>query len=503
MKVIDCFIFYNELDMLKCRLYENYNIVDYFVLVESNKSFSNNPKQLIFEENKNLFSDFLDKIIHIKVDDMPDGCDAWRREYHQRDCIKRGLDKVPNLNDDDLILISDVDEIIRNKTIQKLKNSKHRQIYNLHMDLYYYNLETKSSDADSWRHVRAGPYGLIKNYDKISNLRRKNFEIIGKCGWHLSYFGGAEKIKNKIQNFSHQEFNKSIYVDADSIQSKIDKKQDIFGRNCHGKFNNIPIEKNDDLPLYYSCILFPSLKPLTYMGIRYNTDNSYFHLFSEFYNDYFKKIRTSEITILEIGVYEGRTLKLLEDYFPNSKLYGIDTRTTYVEQICDERIKTYHCTQDDFEKIDSHLNGIKFDIIIDDGTHQTIHQQKSLGHMFRYLNPSGIYICEDLHTSYDKGGLCNTNISTLDMLENYVSYTNYDNYDSYCLEPTIKSDCIPSEQLEYLNDNIESVEIFKRDKNAIRCWKCKKNNVENSFTCECGVDLSINSHSITSVIVHK
>ena len=86
---------------------------------------------------------------------------------------------------------------------------------------------------------------------------------------------------------------------------------------------------------------------------------------------------------------------------------------------------------------------------------------------------------------------------------NYVSYTNYDNYDSYSLEPTINSDCIPSEQLEYLNDNIESVEIFKRDKNAIRCWKCKKNNVENSFTCECGVDLSINSHSITSVIVHK
>ena len=66
-----------------------------------------------------------------------------------------------------------------------------------------------------------------------------------------------------------------------------------------------------------------------------------------------------------------------------------------------------------------------------------------------------------------------------------------------------QSDCIPSEQLEYLNENIESVKIFKRDKNAIRCWKCKKNNVENSFTCECGIDLSINSHSITSVIVHK
>lgn len=67
MKVIDCFIFYNELDMLKFRLNELNDIVDYFVIVECTKTFANADKELYFENNKEQFSKYLDKIIHIIV----------------------------------------------------------------------------------------------------------------------------------------------------------------------------------------------------------------------------------------------------------------------------------------------------------------------------------------------------------------------------------------------------------------------------------------------------
>ena len=68
-KIIDCFLFFNELDLLKLRLIETYDIVDYFILVESSVTFSGIKKDFIFEQNKDMFKLYLDKIIHIQVHD--------------------------------------------------------------------------------------------------------------------------------------------------------------------------------------------------------------------------------------------------------------------------------------------------------------------------------------------------------------------------------------------------------------------------------------------------
>jgi beta-1,4-mannosyl-glycoprotein beta-1,4-N-acetylglucosaminyltransferase len=492
MKIIDSFVFYNELDMLNLRLHELNEHVDYFILVEANKTYSNNPKNFIFEQNKFKYQKFLHKIIHIKVNDMPNGDNNWEREFHQRNCIGRGLELVLNLNDKDIILLSDVDEIIKSETIMKLKENKITKMYNLNMDLYYYNLENKAKDANCWPLVRAGPFSLIKEYKNISDIRKKKFDNYNNCGWHLSYFGGVEKIKNKIKNFSHQEYNKKNILDTDSINNSILNNKDLLKRGTvYGGFTNISINKNNDLPLYYSFVLFPLLKPLTHLGYKHNTDKSYYHLFTEFYDDYFETFKTPKINILEIGIYQGSSLKLLEEYFPNATIHAIDINKEYVNKKYGERIKTYHCSQDNFQEIDRIFKDIKFDIIMDDGSHQTIHQHKSLGHMFSYLNKNGIYVCEDLHTSYNKG-YCNTNVSTLDMLEKFNK------------EHMIKSDYILKDQLKYLNDNIQQIEIYKRDKNALKCYKCGKINFDDNDTCECKAILGYKTNpSITSVICHK
>jgi beta-1,4-mannosyl-glycoprotein beta-1,4-N-acetylglucosaminyltransferase len=233
MKIIDCFIFYNELDMLELRLTELNDIVDFFVLVECTKTHSNDDKELYFENNKDRFSKYLDKIVHIIVkDNIPQTC-SFDREIYQRNCIDDGIKKL-NLNSEDILIITDLDEIPDSKTVQDLKNNNAiNGIYYLEMDLYYYNitciyhkkwLQPKILNYDSY----------IKNDCKPHVLTHGggNFPIIKNGGWHFSYFGDIEFIKNKVKNSSsHNLFNylENLY-DNDRITKQIKNCSDFFER---------------------------------------------------------------------------------------------------------------------------------------------------------------------------------------------------------------------------------------------------------------------------------
>ena len=121
--IYDCFSFFNELDILEIRLNTLNEVVDKFVLVEAPWTFTGNPKPLYFEENKERFKLFLDKIIHIVADQPPvsptvtERENAWIRESHQRNSINAGLNNAKN---NDLIIISDLDEIPNPQIIKKI-----------------------------------------------------------------------------------------------------------------------------------------------------------------------------------------------------------------------------------------------------------------------------------------------------------------------------------------------------------------------------------------------
>ena len=131
MKIIDCFIFYNELDLLTYRFNLLNNIVDYFIIVESTHTFTGKEKKLFFNENKHLFEKFTNKIIHIIVHDFPykynnvniDSNDVWNNEFFQRNAISRGINYIENLVEYDVIIISDLDEIPDPHTLDKIKNA--------------------------------------------------------------------------------------------------------------------------------------------------------------------------------------------------------------------------------------------------------------------------------------------------------------------------------------------------------------------------------------------
>jgi beta-1,4-mannosyl-glycoprotein beta-1,4-N-acetylglucosaminyltransferase len=269
-KIIDCFIFYNELKMLEFRLKELYNDIDYFILVESTKTFTNKDKILYYEENKNMFKKYSDKIIHIIIEDSPNDINPWNVESFQRNCIDRGINKL-SLYDNDLIIISDVDEIPNMKTIKKIIEKKNKNkiikrknkndpseinnLYYLEQSFYYYNLNTKLEEI--WQKSKILNYKTYLKYNCNPNDIRsiKNKNAIKNGGWHFSYFGDIKFIMNKINNFSHQEYNNNNYNNKNIIEQKIKNKESLFNDT---KFEYIKIEDNKNLPENYLLLNFDS-----------------------------------------------------------------------------------------------------------------------------------------------------------------------------------------------------------------------------------------------------
>ena len=250
MKIIDTFTFYNELEMLQYRLEILYPIIDYFVIVEATRTFSGKEKPLYYQENKSLFDKYQDKIIHIVDNDLviPDITkgEQWENEYHQRNSIDIGIRKL-DLKPQDLILISDVDEIPDIDRLNYIKENHFEITYSyLIQDMYYYNLNTKRNEV--WDFSKIINYDFYLQYDSSPQKIRmgKPFQYINRAGWHLSYFGDISKIKNKIENFAHQEFNNAENIKEEMITSRIEKGVDLFGRG--DLFIQIPIHENNYLP---------------------------------------------------------------------------------------------------------------------------------------------------------------------------------------------------------------------------------------------------------------
>jgi beta-1,4-mannosyl-glycoprotein beta-1,4-N-acetylglucosaminyltransferase len=272
MKIIDCFTFYNEIELLNYRLNILNDYVDNFILVEATHTHVGREKELMFEKNKHLFEIFKDKIIHVVVNDFlyisTDKTNAveyenvWKNENYQRNCIDNGIKKL-NLTNDDIIVISDLDEIPDPNVFKKIKNNEIMIEFNsLEMDFYYYNLNSKIHDK--WYKSKILSYihyiNITENLKLNCNDIRTKIEvskpnyIIKNGGWHLSFFGNSKHIKNKIENFSHQEYNNEKIINVENIQEKINTSKDLFDRNdCN--ISKIYVNDNLYLPPKYNTYL--------------------------------------------------------------------------------------------------------------------------------------------------------------------------------------------------------------------------------------------------------
>ena len=242
----DCFTFFNELDLLEIRLNVLKDVVDRFVLVEARETHAGKSKPLWFEENKARYAAFADRIVHLVVESFPEDADSWVRENLQRNFIAEGL---KGCRDDDVILISDLDEIPNPRVFPVALQPG--EICLLEQNMYYYFLNYRDRDDPVWKSgtkvmtYRTFCHGLdsldvpysvylpehVNRGTTATKIRLcKANRSIPSGGWHFSFLGGVDAIVRKIESFSHQEYNTADYLDRRRILSCLEKGRDIFGR---------------------------------------------------------------------------------------------------------------------------------------------------------------------------------------------------------------------------------------------------------------------------------
>jgi beta-1,4-mannosyl-glycoprotein beta-1,4-N-acetylglucosaminyltransferase len=263
-KIYDAFLFFNELELLEMRMNILNEVVDYFVIVESTKTFSSKTKELIYQKNKDLYSKFQDKIIHIIIDDTPetfhkieylespkseeeilknkilkyvDESPGWNREEtqwgietFQRESIIRGL---VNCNDDDIVVVSDVDEIPNPHELGKLRESGDG-VFSFNQNMYYYYLNMLKER--NWSGPKACTWGKLKDIS-LNSLRQNKHttSIIHNGGWHFSFIGGESRVIQKLEAYAHQEYNTPYY--KENVKNNMASNRDPFFRGGLEKVN--------------------------------------------------------------------------------------------------------------------------------------------------------------------------------------------------------------------------------------------------------------------------
>ena len=256
MKIYDCFQFFNEENVLDLRFNILDEFVDFFVIVESTTDHQGNEKKLNFDIKK--FKKFEKKIIYVVVEDTLDSVKKAHIgqnslvEIHQRNSILRGL---KNSHDNDLIIISDVDEI---PDLNKLNLFDKKKKYAVFLQKKFdYKLNLLNETEGDWHGSKICLKKNLKSPQWLRDLKFKKYpfwridkirdlQIIKEGGWHFSYLQSTENILKKISSFSHGEHNKPEFANLKSIEESIRMKKNIFGL----KFSYKKIDIDHTFPKY-------------------------------------------------------------------------------------------------------------------------------------------------------------------------------------------------------------------------------------------------------------
>ena len=162
------------------------------------------------------------------------------------------------------------------------------------------------------------------------------------------------------------------------------------------------------------------------------------HGYTEFYDYYFSKYKTSHPVILEIGVGEGGSTKMFNDYYNgNCEIYCLDINPdARVVEFIGNNIHFFECNQSDSDSLRGfadflNINNIQFDIIIDDGNHVPDDMMLTFNYFYKYVKPEGLYILEDLHTIYDPRYNSDTNSKEHSPISFFTEFTDFHIFDKY------------------------------------------------------------------------
>lgn len=232
-KIIDCFLFYNELDMLEFRLTELDEHVDYFVILESDFDFSGNKKESLFELNIDRFNHWKEKIIHINCPELTQELIAEvnkekHSEYKNKNVNNNDLNKdniifymmvklintLSNLELDfeDIIMISDVDEIPDFKTLDSIDDYLLFNSILLRQKRFFWT--TKYTDKDlsfgtschQYTKISRNPR-VLENFYNLKSSKKFSNNLILDSGWHFSHFEDLGNLHKKLELIHGREYS--------------------------------------------------------------------------------------------------------------------------------------------------------------------------------------------------------------------------------------------------------------------------------------------------------
>ena len=258
MKIYDCFMYFDEDLVLDLRLNILNNNVDKFVIAEATKDHTGKDKKLNFDIKN--FSKFKDKIIYIVIDDLPMNIKSYKknwpvhhlRDQFQRNSLSRGY---KNANDEDLIMISDIDEIPNPKKIQDFK------IKNKYACFIQKNFQSRINllniSDENWMGTKIIKKKYLKSPQWLRNIKTakpafwkfykpRQPQLIYNGGWHFSFLKIPSDISKKIKAYSHSEYNKPEFTNEKKIEERIKNRVDIFDRSYQYK----KVEVNQTFPDY-------------------------------------------------------------------------------------------------------------------------------------------------------------------------------------------------------------------------------------------------------------
>lgn len=266
-KIYDLVLMSTELDLLEIRLHTLSDYVDYFVIIESPTTFTGKPKPLHLQDNWNLFKDFHHKIIYRVVEDPIKSPRIWDHEDYFRNALFTavfpGLEgTAQEANPGDVLVVSDMDEIIRPGVMLLLRLCDVPTRLTLRTQFYYYSFQWRHR-GPQWAHpdvtIYRGPDTIMPNdlrqgllesgWAPIAAMHRwLDRATLWNAGWHCSScFATVAEMHTKMHSFSHQGWNTAENRDSRTLIERVRHGLDLFGR-ADELYDRI--EDNKDVPTY-------------------------------------------------------------------------------------------------------------------------------------------------------------------------------------------------------------------------------------------------------------
>ena len=287
MKIIDCTSFYNEHMMYEVRLNVLNDKVDKFIVTESIYSHSGKKKKLNFDIKN--YPKFKDKIKYIVIDKEPEGIieennDPSKQRANSLKRIELSYDahfkEVKDANEDDLILLSDNDEIPNLDSIEFKKNKNDIIFFNQLFFYYKFNLlydrmkwigtkacKKKKLISFSWlRNIKLKKYPFWRLDTLFSKKKYTNINIVNNGGWHFTNLKTPEDMYDKFMNFGHHDEFKLSGISVEDIRAKISNKEMFYDHFADKSSTNK--WKSDYKLKLVDANLFPSF--LTKNKYKYN-----------------------------------------------------------------------------------------------------------------------------------------------------------------------------------------------------------------------------------------